>query len=65
MSDFVVHVIDDMDTVRKPLLGLLQSANFKVAGHRSGLAFLELASKFTAGCIITDAACRTSMESSC
>jgi two-component system, LuxR family, response regulator FixJ len=50
----VVHVIDDDDAVRDSLSFLLRATNFDVIAYQSATHFLELLTRETEGCVITD-----------
>jgi len=50
----VVHVIDDDEAVRQSLAFLLGAAGIKVQTYESARAFLDVATKVAAGCVITD-----------
>jgi two-component system response regulator FixJ len=50
----VVHVIDDDEAMRESLAFLLSAAGMEVRTYESAMAFLEVASKIKAGCVITD-----------
>ena len=50
----VVHVIDDDVAVRQSLAFLLSTAGLAVQVHESAVAFLEVVSEETGGCIVTD-----------
>ena len=50
----VVHVIDDDVAVRQSLAFLLSTAGLAVRVHESAVAFLEVVSEATGGCIVTD-----------
>jgi two-component system response regulator FixJ len=50
----LVHVIDDDDAVRDSLSFLLRAANFDVLAYQSANHFLELLTRETDGCVITD-----------
>jgi two-component system response regulator FixJ len=53
-GDYVVHVVDDDETVRKSLAFLLTTAGFTVRLHESATAFLSVAPTIRNGCLITD-----------
>ncbi|MGA7489353.1 MAG: response regulator FixJ [Xanthobacteraceae bacterium] len=50
----VVHVIDDDVAMRESLAFLLASVGMEVQTYESAVAFLNVARKITAGCVITD-----------
>ena len=50
----LVHVIDDDEAMRESLAFLLGTAGIDVQTYESAAAFLEVATKAKAGCIITD-----------
>ncbi len=50
----VVHVIDDDAAMRESLAFLLASVGMEVQTYQSAVAFLNVARKITAGCVITD-----------
>ncbi len=54
MTEPVIHVIDDDDSVRESLEFLLAGTGFKVQTHESAAAFLKLLPCADIGCIITD-----------
>jgi len=53
-NDFVVHVVDDEEAVRKSLAFLLTMAGFAVRVHESARSFLELAPGLSRACLVTD-----------
>lgn len=53
-GDYVVHVVDDDEPVRKSLAFLLTMAGFTVRLHESATAFLSLAPTIRNGCLVTD-----------
>src|SRR5690606_11079974 len=53
-GDYVVHIVDDQETVRKSLAFLLTVEGFAVRLHESASAFLALAPGLTRACLITD-----------
>ena len=53
-SDYIVHVVDDEESVRKSLAFLLTMAGFTVRVHESATAFLDAAPGLRAGCLVTD-----------
>jgi two-component system response regulator FixJ len=54
MTDIVVHIVDDEESVRSSLAFLLSTAGFAVRTHLSATAFLEHAPNVRNGCLITD-----------
>ncbi len=50
----LVHVIDDDEAMRESLAFLLGTAGIDVQTYESAAAFLEVAAKLEAGCVITD-----------
>src|SRR3954447_16214069 len=50
----MVHVIDDDEAVRESLAFLLGTAGIDVQTYDSATAFLDVAAKIKAGCVITD-----------
>src|SRR5215470_18769741 len=50
----LVHVIDDDEAMRESLAFLLGTAGIDVQTYDSATAFLEVAAKVKAGCVITD-----------
>ena len=50
----VVHVIDDDEAMRDSLAFLLGTAGMDVKTYESAAAFLDVAAKAEAGCVITD-----------
>jgi two-component system, LuxR family, response regulator FixJ len=54
MTDPVIHVIDDDDSVRDSLDFLLSSLQFRVKTYDSAAAFLDTLPEIGFGCIITD-----------
>lgn len=53
-SDYVVHIVDDEEPVRKSLAFLLTMEGFAVRLHDSAMAFLELAPGLRNACLVTD-----------
>ncbi|WP_315925529.1 response regulator FixJ [Mesorhizobium sp. SP-1A] len=55
-GDYVVHIVDDEEPVRKSLAFLLVMAGFAVRAHDSATGFLELATApgFGRACLVTD-----------
>lgn len=54
ISDYIVHVVDDEEAVRKSLAFLLTSAGFTVRMHNSATDFLAVAAGVHNGCLVTD-----------
>ncbi|MCO5073878.1 MAG: response regulator FixJ [Rhizobiaceae bacterium] len=54
MGEYVVHIVDDEEPVRKSLAFLLTMAGFTVRVHESASAFLDIAGTLPKGCLITD-----------
>jgi len=54
IGDYVVHIVDDEEPVRKSLAFLLTIAGFTVRVHESATAFLAAAPAIRKGCLITD-----------
>jgi two-component system response regulator FixJ len=54
VSNAVVHVIDDDESVRHALAFLLATSGIPVRVHESGDAFLQTVAGLQAGCILTD-----------
>lgn len=53
-SDYIVHIVDDEEPVRKSLAFLLTMAGFAVRVHESATGFLAIAPTLRRGCLITD-----------
>lgn len=53
-SDFVVHIVDDEESVRRSLAFLLTMEGFAVRLHESAAAFLKLAPRLRNSCLVTD-----------
>jgi len=53
-SDYVVHIVDDEEPVRKSLAFLLTVSGFAVRVHDSAAAFLEVAPGLRDACLVTD-----------
>jgi len=53
-DDYVVHVVDDEEPVRKSLAFLLTMSGFAVRMHESATSFLELAPGIGRACLVTD-----------
>ena len=54
IGEYVVHIVDDEEPVRKSLAFLLTMAGFTVRVHESASAFLDIAGTLPKGCLITD-----------
>lgn len=54
IGDYVVHIIDDEEQVRKSLAFLLATAGFTVRAHESAKNFMEAASGLRNSCLVTD-----------
>jgi len=54
IGDYVVHIVDDEEPVRKSLAFLLTMAGFTVRVHESATTFLAAAPGMDKGCLITD-----------
>jgi two-component system response regulator FixJ len=53
-EDYVVHIVDDEEAVRKSLAFLLATAGFTVRVHDSARSFLAVAPGIRNGCLATD-----------
>jgi two-component system, LuxR family, response regulator FixJ len=53
-NDYVVHVVDDEEPVRKSLAFLLTMAGFAVRVHESAASFLQAAPGIGRACLVTD-----------
>ncbi|MBW8269484.1 response regulator transcription factor [Caldovatus aquaticus] len=53
-EDAAVHVIDDDDAVRHSLAFLFESAGLAVRTYETAEIFLGVATRLTAGCVLTD-----------
>lgn len=53
-GDYVVHIVDDEEPVRKSLAFLLSMAGFAVRVHDSATSFLACAPGLSKGCLVTD-----------
>ncbi|MEO5323004.1 response regulator FixJ [Mesorhizobium sp. CC13] len=53
-GDYVIHIVDDEEAVRKSLAFLLTMSGFTVRQHESALAFLGIAPNIRNGCLVTD-----------
>jgi len=54
IDSYVVHVVDDEETVRKSLAFLLTMSGFTVRVHESATRFLEAAPGLAKACLVTD-----------
>jgi two-component system response regulator FixJ len=54
IGDYVVHVVDDEEAVRKSLAFLLATAGFPVRVHESATGFLAAAPTAGKACLVTD-----------
>ncbi len=54
IGEYVVHVVDDEEPVRKSLAFLLATAGFPVRVHESATGFLAMAPAAGKACLITD-----------
>src|SRR5262245_7514966 len=54
IGDYIVHIVDDEEPVRKSLAFLLTVAGFTVRLHDSATAFLTTAPSVKNGCLVTD-----------
>ncbi|MCO5084518.1 MAG: response regulator FixJ [Rhizobiaceae bacterium] len=54
IGDYVVHIVDDEEPVRKSLAFLLTMAGFAVRVHESATSFLAAAPAMSKGCLVTD-----------
>jgi two-component system response regulator FixJ len=54
IGDYVVHIVDDEEPVRKSLAFLLTMAGFTVRVHESATGFLAAAPSIAKGCLVTD-----------
>ena len=56
IGDYVVHIVDDEEPVRKSLAFLLTMAGFAVRVHESATSFLTAATApgFGRACLVTD-----------
>lgn len=52
--DYIVHVVDDEEPVRKSVAFLLKMAGFTPRAHESAAAFLAIAPGIKNGCVVTD-----------
>jgi two-component system response regulator FixJ len=50
----VAHVVDDDESVRRPLVMLAEAAGYAASGHDSAESFLRDADLGRAGCVVTD-----------
>ena len=54
IGNYVVHIVDDEEPVRKSLAFLLTMAGFTVRVHESATGFLAAAPSIAKGCLVTD-----------
>ena len=54
IGDYVVHIVDDEEPVRKSLAFLLTMAGFTARQHASATTFLAAAATLRNGCLVTD-----------
>ena len=54
IGDYIVHIVDDEEPVRKSLAFLLTMHGFTVRVHNSATDFLAVASTVRNGCLVTD-----------
>lgn len=54
IGDYIVHIVDDDESVRVSLAFLLTTAGFTVRLHESATAFLAVAPGLRNGCLVTD-----------
>jgi two-component system, LuxR family, response regulator FixJ len=54
INDYVVHIVDDEEPVRKSLAFLLTMAGFTARVHESATSFLAAAPSLDRGCLVTD-----------
>jgi two-component system response regulator FixJ len=54
IADYVVHIVDDEESVRKSLVFLLTMAGFTVRVHESATSFLHAAPGIGKACLVTD-----------
>ena len=54
IGDYIVHIVDDEETVRKSLAFLLTTHGFTVRVHNSAADFLAVAPTVRNGCLVTD-----------
>lgn len=54
IGDYVVHIVDDEETVRRSLAFLLSTSGFAVRVHESATTFLAAAPSLNDGCLVTD-----------
>ena len=53
-NDYVVHIVDDEEPVRKSLAFLLATSGFTVRLHDSATSFLSVAADLGNACLVTD-----------
>src|SRR3954471_15641465 len=54
IGDYIVHIVDDEESVRKSLAFLLTMHGFAVRVHNSATDFLSAAPAIRNGCLVTD-----------
>lgn len=54
IGDYVVHIVDDEEQVRKSLAFLLTTAGFTVRAHESASGFMAAVPGLRSGCLVTD-----------
>jgi two-component system, LuxR family, response regulator FixJ len=54
LTDKLVHIVDDDDSVRRSAAFLLKNAGYRVTNHMSGVAFLKEAKTAERGCVLLD-----------
>lgn len=54
IGDYIVHIVDDEEPVRRSLAFLLTTAGFTVRMHDSATAFLKIAPSLRNACLVTD-----------
>jgi len=54
IGDYIVHIVDDEEPIRKSLAFLLTMHGFTVRVHNSATDFLAVASAIRNGCLVTD-----------
>lgn len=53
-EEHAISVVDDDESIRQALEGLLRSAGFRAAAFASAEAFLQAPQRWTTGCLILD-----------
>ena len=54
IDEYVVHIVDDEEAVRKSLAFLLATAGFTVRMHETATSFLAVAPEIGKACLVTD-----------